>query len=425
MTTLVLPAIKANNTGPLYVRTHILLLQIGKLCCCDTSTPVGAKPNGYIGEDDQGSEIRPGQENLVERISLEILSLNFKFCIYYTEMLLKKLMVFGSTIHVYKNIDDDQDSVDELDAALSELKSDPHYPQGLKHMSSATLGQARYFILEHLLRTLQMRDAHLKSVLESTIEMDLDELHKTKTNYLDVYLDKKRQLAVLHVSSIETSADVLAKAVTQRNSNELLDCFLQEKENCSSFKQEGAKVTCQAVGGGWDMKYHTKFVPDANPNVAIVVKKSRKMKSKFLLWHDYYTFKEAGKFVIVCVDTYVLSTDLLSYMRGYAMERQNGLLIGEKPNYLQSKILQALFFGSSEPLGKIGMWFVEDLRHKDNSEKALECLNDMVTNALRHMEYCLKYMSDLLSTQPHLDWLGLDWAKPETRPKLKTLAFSK
>ncbi|GJU08787.1 hypothetical protein Tco_1125217 [Tanacetum coccineum] len=37
----------------------------------------------------------------------------------------------------------------------------------------------------------------------------------------------------------------------------------------------------------------------------------------------------------------------------------------------------------------------QDLRHKDNSEKALECLNDMVTNSLRHMEVCLKYMSDL------------------------------
>nr|GEY34861.1 macrolide export protein like [Tanacetum cinerariifolium] len=177
--------------------------------------------------------------------------------------------------NVFKNIDGDQDSLDELDVALSELTSDPHFPQGLKHMSSATLGQARYFILEHLLRTLLMRDAHLKAVLEATIEMDLDELHKTETNYLDVYLDKltlkneegtmdfspipcaddilnpkakkdtkikdlttiaiegirKRQLAVSHVSSIETSANVLAKAVTQGNSNELLDGLLQEKEN--------------------------------------------------------------------------------------------------------------------------------------------------------------------------------------------------
>lgn len=147
--------------------------------------------------------------------------------------------------------------------------------QGLKHMSSATLGQARYFILEHLLRTLPMRDAHLKAVLEATIEMDLAELHKTETNYLDVYLEKltlkneegimdfspipcaddildpkaekdmkieelttiaiegikKRQLAVSRVKSIETSVDVLAKTATHGNSNELLDVFLQEKEN--------------------------------------------------------------------------------------------------------------------------------------------------------------------------------------------------
>ncbi|PWA93492.1 hypothetical protein CTI12_AA069730 [Artemisia annua] len=177
--------------------------------------------------------------------------------------------------NVFKNIDGDQDSLDELDAALFELTSDPHFPQGLKHMSSATLSQARYFILEHLLRTLPMRDAHLKAVLEATIEMDLDELHKTETNYLEVYLEKltpkneevkmdfspipcaddildskaekdtkiedlttiaiegirKRQLAVSRVSSIETSVDVLAKAATHGNSNELLDVFLQEKEN--------------------------------------------------------------------------------------------------------------------------------------------------------------------------------------------------
>ncbi|GJZ45961.1 squalene synthase [Tanacetum coccineum] len=44
---------------------------------------------------------------------------------------------------------------------------------------------------------------------------------------------------------------------------------------------------------------------------------------------------------------------------------------------------------------KLNLPFFEDLRHKDNSEKALECLNDMVTNSLRHMEVCLKYMSDL------------------------------
>nr|QEV81839.1 squalene synthase [Prunella vulgaris] len=38
---------------------------------------------------------------------------------------------------------------------------------------------------------------------------------------------------------------------------------------------------------------------------------------------------------------------------------------------------------------------LEDLKSEENSVKALHCLNDMVTNALLHVEDCLKYMSDL------------------------------
>ncbi|CAL0326916.1 unnamed protein product [Lupinus luteus] len=38
---------------------------------------------------------------------------------------------------------------------------------------------------------------------------------------------------------------------------------------------------------------------------------------------------------------------------------------------------------------------LEDLKYKENSNKAVQCLNDMVTNALLHAEDCLKYMSDL------------------------------
>lgn len=38
---------------------------------------------------------------------------------------------------------------------------------------------------------------------------------------------------------------------------------------------------------------------------------------------------------------------------------------------------------------------LEDLKDEENSEKALQCLNDIVTNALIHIEDCLKYMSEL------------------------------
>ncbi|KAL7002644.1 squalene synthetase-like protein, partial [Sarracenia purpurea var. burkii] len=39
--------------------------------------------------------------------------------------------------------------------------------------------------------------------------------------------------------------------------------------------------------------------------------------------------------------------------------------------------------------------FLQDLKYEENSVKAVECLNDMVTNALIHVEDCLKYMSAL------------------------------
>lgn len=40
---------------------------------------------------------------------------------------------------------------------------------------------------------------------------------------------------------------------------------------------------------------------------------------------------------------------------------------------------------------------LEDLKYEENSEKAVQCLNEMVTNALLHVEDCLKYMSALRS----------------------------
>lgn len=38
---------------------------------------------------------------------------------------------------------------------------------------------------------------------------------------------------------------------------------------------------------------------------------------------------------------------------------------------------------------------LEDLKYEENSEKAVQCLNEMVTNSLLHVEDCLKYMSAL------------------------------
>ena len=47
-----------------------------------------------------------------------------------------------------------------------------------------------------------------------------------------------------------------------------------------------------------------------------------------------------------------LTLDL--HRRGYASESQKGLLLVEKLDYLQSKLLQNIFFSLSKPLGKLG-----------------------------------------------------------------------
>lgn len=43
------------------------------------------------------------------------------------------------------------------------------------------------WLLAHFIHKLPMRDGHLRSVLKSTIEMDLYEIQRAKTNYLHVY----------------------------------------------------------------------------------------------------------------------------------------------------------------------------------------------------------------------------------------------
>ncbi|XP_020703615.1 uncharacterized protein LOC110114912 [Dendrobium catenatum] len=50
------------------------------------------------------------------------------------------------------------------------------------------------------------------------------------------------------------------------------------------------------------------------------------------------------------------------FRRGYATERQRGLLIAEKFDYLQSKLLQEIFFNLSRPLKQFGKWLYETLK---------------------------------------------------------------
>ncbi|KAL8115459.1 hypothetical protein AgCh_022087 [Apium graveolens] len=50
------------------------------------------------------------------------------------------------------------------------------------------------------------------------------------------------------------------------------------------------------------------------------------------------------------------------FRRGYTTEKQKGLLIGEKLDYLQSRLLLRIFFLVAKPLRKVGSWLAEAVK---------------------------------------------------------------
>ena len=79
-------------------------------------------------------------------------------------------------------------------------------------------------------------------------------------------------------------------------------------------------------------------------------------------------FKEKGVenlFVLLFVSLGILKlfahNDLAFSRRGYCTEKQKGLLIVEKLDYLQSKVLQEIFGLVSKPLLTAGLWIKEVL----------------------------------------------------------------
>ncbi|KAK9207115.1 hypothetical protein WN943_017400 [Citrus x changshan-huyou] len=70
-------------------------------------------------------------------------------------------------------------------------------------------------------------------------------------------------------------------------------------------------------------------------------------------------------------------SNAIIFRRGYATERQKGLLIVAKLDYLQSGLLQRIFFVISKPLGKVGKWISEALSKACQTEEVQEVVNRM------------------------------------------------
>ncbi|XP_020531088.1 uncharacterized protein LOC18447335 isoform X4 [Amborella trichopoda] len=107
---------------------------------------------------------------------------------------IKKALQWGLFFeNVLKKIPDSGDyteSMKELDLALSELTSNPFFPQALMHLSSSALLRARELVLRHLLHTLPLRDEQLTALLIATVEMDLEDIKtKTEGDPLNAFID--------------------------------------------------------------------------------------------------------------------------------------------------------------------------------------------------------------------------------------------
>ncbi|CAA2981022.1 squalene synthase [Olea europaea subsp. europaea] len=86
-----------------------------------------------------------------------------------------------------------------------------------------------------------------------------------------------------------------------------------------------------------------------------------------------------------------LASDTLSNSMGLFLQKTNIIR-----DYLEdiNEIPKSRMFWPREIWSKY-VSKLEELKYEENSVKAVQCLNDMVTNALAHVDDCLKYMSAL------------------------------
>ncbi|TYG46286.1 hypothetical protein ES288_D11G245000v1 [Gossypium darwinii] len=99
-----------------------------------------------------------------------------------------------------------QESIQELDAALSKMTSHPSFPQ------------ARSFLSEHLLHNLPLRDSHLRAVIIVIVEMDLSDLSQTEHDCLNAYLNNLTLQSRICMRDTSTSSPDLTLTVQTEKS---------------------------------------------------------------------------------------------------------------------------------------------------------------------------------------------------------------
>ncbi|KAL0435554.1 UNVERIFIED_CONTAM: hypothetical protein Sradi_0263300 [Sesamum radiatum] len=166
---------------------------------------------------------------------------------------------------------DYQDSVKELNAALIELTSNPHFPQmfftwfkqGLAHLSCTTLCRAREFLLERLIHTLPLRESHLKAIMTASVEMDFSKLQRIDNDFVDVYLEQLRRIPSkgLHLSErrnfMEGSKVSSPSAVPSGKQDNVVDCDFSVSAIQQLGRRQLAVSCCSALETGLENMWRT------------------------------------------------------------------------------------------------------------------------------------------------------------------------
>ncbi|XP_016745736.1 uncharacterized protein [Gossypium hirsutum] len=164
-------------------------------------------------------------------------------------------LFFENVFRRLSSLDVYQESIQELDAALSEMTSHPSFPQGLAHLSSVTLRRARSFLSEHLLHNLPLRDSHLRAVITAIVEMDLSDLSQTEHDCLNAYLNNLTLQSRICMRDTSTSSPDLTPTVqTEKSGTDnftkiaLHELFRRQSSvSCVSVIEEGLDVLSNAM----------------------------------------------------------------------------------------------------------------------------------------------------------------------------------
>ncbi|XP_030528080.1 uncharacterized protein LOC115739209 isoform X2 [Rhodamnia argentea] len=179
---------------------------------------------------------------------------------------------FEQVFKSFRCSEDSDESLQELDKALSVIVADASFPQGLAKLSSGTLSRARDIVLEQLVHCLPLRDSNLGALLCSTIQMDLDVLSREDPDCLSRYLDK--------LNLQNTSHDSLHDGGSSEKFSPINHADIANNETEERAKQNGTNSCIQEL---LKRQSAVSCALSAEKSLAVI---SRAVGSSQLTWGD-------------------------------------------------------------------------------------------------------------------------------------------